>query len=185
MKLQLPNGQALHVLNVHLKSKLPTDVPGQKKNAFTWNSAVGWAEGAFLSAMKRFGQAVELRLVIDEIFDMEPGALIAVCGDFNAEEHDVELAAIRSNVENHGNEELAGRVMVLCENTVPLSSRYSLFHHGRGAMLDHVLVSRDLLAYYQGAEIHNEILHDESIAFATDVKYPESDHAPVVAEFSL
>ncbi|MEM9748885.1 MAG: endonuclease, partial [Actinomycetota bacterium] len=32
-------------------------------------------------------------------------------------------------------------------------------------------------------EIHNEILHDESLAFAGDAKFPESDHAPVVAEF--
>src|SRR5215831_7038196 len=44
----------LHVLNVHLKSKLPTDIPGQKKDQFTWNTATGWAEGAFLSALKRF-----------------------------------------------------------------------------------------------------------------------------------
>lgn len=26
-------------------------------------------------------------------------------------------------------------------------------------------------------------MHDESISFATDVKYPESDHAPGIAEF--
>jgi exonuclease III len=52
-------------------------------------------------------------------------------------------------------------------------------------MIDHILVSRPLLAHYCGAEIHNEILHDESIAFATDVKFPESDHAPLVATFRL
>jgi exonuclease III len=52
-------------------------------------------------------------------------------------------------------------------------------------MIDHLLVSRTLLAYYRGSEIHNELLHDESIAFATEEKYPESDHAPVIAEFEL
>jgi exonuclease III len=52
-------------------------------------------------------------------------------------------------------------------------------------MLDHVLASRALLASYVGAEVHTEALHDESIAFATDELYPESDHAPVVAEFEL
>ena len=31
-------------------------------------------------------------------------------------------------------------------------------------------------------EIHNELRHDESVAFGSDVKFPESDHAPVVAE---
>ena len=31
----------------------------------------------------------------------------------------------------------------------------------------------------------NELLHDESIANANDVKFPESDHAPVIAEFAF
>jgi len=39
------------------------------------------------------------------------------------------------------------------------------------------------MASFIGAEIHNEMIHDESIAFATDNKFPESDHAPMVAEF--
>ena len=72
-----------------------------------------------------------------------------------------------------------------CENTIPESSRYSLFHLGRGLMLDHVFASRALAAFYRGAEIHNEVLPDESGAFRTDVKFPESDHAPVVAEFGI
>ncbi|WP_031498611.1 phosphotransferase [Streptomyces bicolor] len=64
-------------------------------------------------------------------------------------------------------------------------ARYTLFHHGRGQMIDHMLVTRNLLAHYRGSEIHNEILHDDTIAFATDDKYPESDHAPVVATFDF
>ena len=48
-----------------------------------------------------------------------------------------------------------------------------------------MLVSRNLLAHYRGSEIHNEVLHDESAAFADDRKSPESDHAPVVATFEF
>ncbi|MFE0351787.1 hypothetical protein [Streptomyces griseoluteus] len=48
-----------------------------------------------------------------------------------------------------------------------------------------MLVTRNLLPHYRGSEIHNELLHDKSLAFATDVKYPESDHAPVVATFDF
>ncbi|WP_307717521.1 hypothetical protein [Streptomyces sp. V4I23] len=48
-----------------------------------------------------------------------------------------------------------------------------------------MLVTRNLLAHYRGSEIHNDILHDDSIAFATDIKYPESDHAPVIATFDF
>ena len=50
---------------------------------------------------------------------------------------------------------------------------------------DCVLASRALLAFYRTTQIHNELLHDESVAFAIDRKFPESDHAPVVAEFVL
>jgi exonuclease III len=56
---------------------------------------------------------------------------------------------------------------------------------GHGEMLDHMLITRNLLAYSCGSEIHNEILHDESVVFAIDRKYPESDHAPVVATFDF
>jgi DNA polymerase len=43
----------------------------------------GWAEGFFAAAVKRAGQALELRLAIERVFDAEPGACIAVCGDFS------------------------------------------------------------------------------------------------------
>jgi predicted extracellular nuclease len=91
------------------------------------------------------------------------------------------VLAIRGDVEDTGNGDLAGRVLVPIEHTIPEPARYTLFHQGRGQMLDHLLVTRNLLAHYRGSEIHNELLHDESAAFAVDRKFPESDHAPVVA----
>ncbi len=183
--LALPDGKTLHVLNLHLKSKLPVDIDNQKKDQYTWKTASGWAEGSFLSVMKRVGQALELRILIDGLFDQDENALIAVCGDFNADVDEVTLQGIMGEVENTGNPALGGRVMVPCERTIPEPARYSLIHNGKGTMLDHVLVSRGLLAFYRGAEIHNEVLHDESVAFATEVKHPESDHAPVIAAFAL
>ena len=187
-RINLPGGRQLNVLNVHLKSKRPTDIPEQKKDPYTWKTASGWAEGYFLSSMKRVGQALEVRMLIDSLFDEaedteEP--LIVCAGDFNAEFDDVPLKAIRGDVEETGNGELASRVMVPCEKSIPASARYSLYYLGQGEMIDHILMSRSLLANYRGAEVHNELLHDESAAFATDEKYPESDHAPVVAFFEL
>jgi endonuclease/exonuclease/phosphatase family metal-dependent hydrolase len=181
--LDLGANRTLHVLVLHLKSKLPSDIEGQKLNQFTWKSVRGWAEGYFISSMKRVGQALEVRLLIDQIFDADPQAWIAVCGDFNAASEEVASIAIRGPVEETANPALTTRVLVPCENTIPESSRYSLFHLGRGYMLDHIFVSRQLAAFYRGAEIHNEVLPDESGAFRTDVQFPESDHAPVVADF--
>jgi endonuclease/exonuclease/phosphatase family metal-dependent hydrolase len=184
-KIAVDAGQVLHVINLHLKSKLPSSIDGQQVNSHTWKTASGWAEGFFLSSLKRVGQALETRIVIDHLFDTDEGAMIAVCGDFNADLDDVPVEAIRGDVENTGNAALAKRVLVPCERTIPEPSRFSLLHLGQGEMLDHLLFSRALLAFYRGSEVHNELLHDESLAFASDVKYPESDHAPVIAEFQL
>jgi endonuclease/exonuclease/phosphatase family metal-dependent hydrolase len=175
----------LHVINVHLKSKIPTDIPGQKVDNFTWRTADAWAEGSFVSSMKRMSQALEVRRLVDRILDADPDARIVVAGDFNATPDEVPVLAIRGAVEDTGNGDLAGRVLVPIENTVPEPARYSLFHQGRPQLLDHMLVTRNLLAFYRGSEIHNEVLHDESAAFADDRKFPESDHAPVVATFEF
>lgn len=71
------------------------------------------------------------------------------------------------------------------ESNIPESARYSLFRLGRGQMLDLIVVSRSLLGFFRGAEIHNEALPDETGAFRQDTKFPESDHAPVIPEFDL
>jgi len=184
--LDLGNDRTLHLINLHMKSKLPSNIPGQKTDRYKWNTVAGWAEGYFLSSMKRVGQALEARILIDKIFDDEgEDALVAICGDFNAASDSVPVNAIRGQVEDTGNPDLLRRIMIPCELTIPESSRYSLLHLGKGQMLDHILVSRSLMSFYRGAEIHNEILPDESGAFRTDVMFPESDHAPVVADFEL
>jgi endonuclease/exonuclease/phosphatase family metal-dependent hydrolase len=176
---------ALHIINVHLKSKIPVDVPGQKVDRFTWKTAEAAAEGSFISSMMRMSQAVEVRRLVDAILTQDANARIVVAGDFNAEPDEVPVLAIRGQVEDTGNSDLAGRVLAPIENSVPEPSRYTLFHQGKGQILDHMLVTRNLLAFYRGSEIHNELLHDESAAFADDRKFPESDHAPVVATFDF
>ncbi len=175
--------ELLHVINIHLKSKRPTNIPGQKVDNFTWATSSGWAEGFFLSSLKRMSQALEVRWLVDQILDDDPNASIIVAGDFNAEPSEVPVLAIRGDVESTGNGDLAGRVLVPIEQTIPEPSRFTLIYQGQGEMIDHMLVTRNLLGAYRGSEIHNEILHDESLAFAVDRKFPESDHAPMVAEF--
>jgi endonuclease/exonuclease/phosphatase family metal-dependent hydrolase len=182
-EVRLPGNAIFHVINLHLKSKIPTNIAGQKVNNYTWRSAGGWAEGYFVSSMKRVGQALETRVLIDQILDANPDAYISVCGDFNADADSVPVKAIIGPLKETGNSELSQRVLHACESGIPDSKRYSLFYHGSGEMIDHLLVSRNLLQFYQGTEIHNEMLHDESLSYADDKKYPESDHAPIVAEF--
>jgi endonuclease/exonuclease/phosphatase family metal-dependent hydrolase len=182
-QITLDGGKTLHVVNLHLKSMNPTAIKGQNEPTwYIWNSHSGWAEGFFLSALKRTGQALETRALIDDIFEKKgSGALIVVGGDFNAEIGSVPFKAIVGSVQDTQNPAIRDKVMIPCEYNVPPEQRYTLFHHGKGNMLDHLVVSQALYPYE--TSIYNEVLPDESLAFATDKKFPESDHAPVIGYF--
>ena len=87
--------------------------------------------------MKRMSQALEARRLVDQILDADPNAQIVVAGDFNAAPDEVPVMAIRGDPENTGNPDLVARVLVPIEQTIPAPARYTLFHQGRGEMLDH------------------------------------------------
>lgn len=183
--LALPGGARLHVFNVHLRAPLAAAVPGQKTGPFAWKSVSGWAEGFFLSAIKRAGQALELRLAVERVFDAEPDALIAVCGDFNAEDHDTALRLACAAEDDTGSGHLASRVLTPVERALPADRRFTVLHHGRPQVLDHVLASRALFGRLREVQIHNEMLEDELVAYGRIAQPPESLHAPVLVEFAL
>jgi len=106
-KVNLADGKLIHIINLHLKSKIPSNIPGQKINNNSWRTAGGWAEGYFISSMKRVGLALEARVLIDQIFDLNPNALIAVCGDINANSDQVPVKTIAGHVDDTGNADLA------------------------------------------------------------------------------
>jgi len=185
VRVDPPGGKPVHVINMHLKAPLASFVPGQKIGPFAWKTVSGWAEGFYLASMRRAGQALEARMVIDRIFDADPGALLAVCGDFNAQEQEVPFRILTGDTEDTGNGGLAGRELVALEHSLPEHQRFTVIHAGRKQMLDHILVSRPLLSYYKGMEVHNEALGDEVIAYTMVDRTPESYHAPVVAAFDI
>ena len=184
-QIELPDRQTLHLTNVHLRAPLAVPIEGRKTGPFSWSSVAAWAEGFYLAGVKRCGQALETRLLIDRIFDADADALVVVCGDFNARSSETPLRIIRGDQEDTGNGALARRAMVALERTVPRSQRYSVVHAGRHQMLDHVLVSKTLLAHSRGVEIHNEMLEDELVGYAIGGQSPASFHAPIVAKFDL
>ncbi len=184
VQVEHPDIGVIHLINLHLKSRLASTISGQK-NGFAWNSAAGWAEGYFLSSIKRVGQAIETRMLVDEILATDTEAKIVVSGDFNAEPGQVPVDAICGAVENTDNPALRSNVLVPCSLAIPESTRFSHLHHGKGNLLDHMLISQALLPFFSHAQIHNENLHDESLPYSFDAKYPESDHAPFVAQFTI
>jgi endonuclease/exonuclease/phosphatase family metal-dependent hydrolase len=179
-----PGAPPLHLFNLHLRAPLAALIPGQKAAPFEWKSVPGWAEGYTLAAIKRIGQALEARLAIDQVFDQESGALVAVCGDFNADDYEAPSRLLRAEEQDTGNGELAYRSLIALERRLSPSRRFTVVHHGRPQMLDHILVSREILGWHRELEIHNEDLGDEMVA-VRDVRHaPDSFHAPIVASFS-
>ena len=102
-EIELPSSEILVVINLHLRAPLASNVPGQKLEPFVWRTIAGWAEGYFLSALRRASQALELRLLLEQMLDADAHKLIAVAGDFNAEDHEVPLTIVLAAEENTGN----------------------------------------------------------------------------------
>lgn len=183
--VQFPDGQRLHVFNVHFRAPRAAPISGQKAGSHSWKTVAGWAEGFFIAAIKRNGQALELRLAVDAVFDEEPDALVAVCGDFNARDRDTPVLIALGADEDTGSGHLARRMLVPLERSLPEDRRFTVLHHGRPQMLDHIIVSRRLFGYFQRLQIHNEILPDELITADPEYPPPDSLHAPMVAEFEI
>jgi endonuclease/exonuclease/phosphatase family metal-dependent hydrolase len=173
--VELPDGGAIHVINLHLRA--PRAIPVATARGL--GSSRAQIEGQFVAALKREGQALEARLFAETLFDAEPNALIAIVGDFNADEHDAPTRLLRG-----GGEEGAGgaRVLVPLEERVEPARRFTVVHAGRPTLIDHLLASPALAAAWLETTILNEGLQDEVYA-------PEpidaSLHAPVVARFEL
>jgi endonuclease/exonuclease/phosphatase family metal-dependent hydrolase len=181
-EVELPGGWGLDVINLHLRAPRASAIPGEKLSSSQWRTAGGWAEGYFLSSLKRTAQALELRLLVDGMLAHDPERLIAVAGDFNAEDHETPLRLTVAAEEQTGNPALASHSLIVLDRAISANRRWSVLHRGRPEMLDHILASQSLAGRLQGIEAHNEGLGDEALGAAA---IAGSSHAPLVAEFAF
>lgn len=182
--IELPGGRRLDVVNLHLRASRASAVPGEKRTSQQWHSTRGWAEGYFLSAYKRTAQALELRLLVEELLDQDPERLIAIAGDFNAEDHETPLRLVAAAAEETGNAELAARSLLVLDRAIPGDRRWSVRHRDRREMLDHIVASRALARHLRGIEVHNDTVA-EAPPDEAEAGIAGSSHAPLVAELAL
>jgi endonuclease/exonuclease/phosphatase family metal-dependent hydrolase len=180
-EIELPDGTGLDVINLHLRAARASAIPGEKLSSSQWRSTSGWAEGYFLSSLKRNAQALELRLLIDGILERNLERLIAVAGDFNGEDHETPLRLVVAATEETGNAGLASRSLSVLDRSLPIARRWSVLHRGRPEMLDHILASQPLQRHFRGVEVHNDSLADAELS-STGIA--GSSHAPLIAEFA-
>lgn len=183
--IALPDGRVLTVINLHLRAPLASSIPGQKVSPFVWRSVGGWAEGYYLSAARRTGQALEVRLLLDLLFAEDSERHVLVAGDFNAEDHETPLKIAIGAEEDTGNGLLSAQSLIVLDRGIPADRRWSVLHHGRPQMLDHILASRALSAHFRSIEVHNEALGDEAVGYAKVSKPLGTYHAGLVAEFEF
>lgn len=182
-EIELPGGEVLDVINLHLRAPRASAIPGEKLSSSQWRTTSGWAEGYFLSSLKRAAQALELRLLVDDILVRDPERPIAVAGDFNAEDHETPLRLVVAASEETGNTALAWRSLIVLDRAIPGDRRWSVLHRGRPEMLDHILASQTLSSHLRVIEVHNDALGDEALGDAGTAGIAGSSHAPIVAEF--
>ncbi len=178
-------GAALSVVNVHLRAPIASPIVGQKQGPYAWKHSGAWAEGYYHSGIKRIAQALELRLLAEALFDGDPVARLVITGDFNAEINETPLRLLAGAPEDTGNSELAARALIVLDRGIEASRRFSVVHHGRPQMLDHMLVSHAMLGRFKSIEVHNEALGDEAIGYAKGVEAAGSYHAALIATFDL
>ena len=175
-----PPGEApLHLVNLHLRAPRAAFLPGARENG-RWRSLSHWAEAYYLAGLKRQGQALEARLFVERVFDADPNARIAVCGDLNAEAYEAPTRILEALPEDTETADFAARALTPLERGVPTQNRFTVLHDGRPVLLDHILASPALAEACREARILNSGLADEA---HVEEPIKGSLHAPMLAIF--
>ncbi|MBE9007991.1 choice-of-anchor I family protein [Fortiea sp. LEGE XX443] len=147
------NGQTIYLIGNHFNSKggdQPLFGPSQPPILFT--------------EVQRQQQAILVRDFVQEILAIDPNANVIVLGDLN----DFEFSNPINTIESAG--------LTALVETLPENERYTFNFQGNSQVLDHILVSGNLLNKLDGYDI----VHINSEFFDQD-----SDHDPSVARFNI
>jgi endonuclease/exonuclease/phosphatase family metal-dependent hydrolase len=198
-------GKTLHVINAHLKSKLLTFPNGhfdtKDENLRSLVAAAALA--------RRCAEATAIRMVVSGLRKNAPAQGVIVLGDLN----DEPSAATTQMLYGKGGSQPdtlrafdradlgdAQRLFNLGA-FIPQERRYSRIYEGHKELIDHILVSLELVPQLDQQKKRHPLLVDSLVdygagGFGGDLPSvteqpaerqgkPASDHAPILAEFDL
>ncbi|MDV3002705.1 MAG: hypothetical protein N5P05_004360 (plasmid) [Chroococcopsis gigantea SAG 12.99] len=197
--ITLPSGLKVDLINNHWKSKLLT-FPGGR---FTTSNENERARVAGFALLKRTAEAVAVRVKANSLLVDNSDRGLIVLGDLN----DVPKAAttqilngpVGSEIETRGFDRPDKGDDVRLFNLaplIPIERRFSRVFQGQGELIDHILVSEELVPFSAAEQKRRRPIVDSHIDVLGDLPSiterpserrgkPGSDHAPVTATFDL
>lgn len=183
-RLELPNGETLFAVAVHLKSRRAaaeeiseTESPRRRRLL-----------GRSLSNLIRIAEAAGLRCRLDEMMDRKTADHYAVLGDFNDAPNSTALSLVMGLEDEEGSELVQSEERRLFQALwrVPLDRAFSYVGRGQRHLFDHILISQRLSLGLVAAGVESQLLEAERRQHSDHPEgYPRSDHAPVWAAFEL
>ncbi|WP_299818483.1 endonuclease/exonuclease/phosphatase family protein [uncultured Roseibium sp.] len=183
-EIDIGTGKPLHLFAVHLRAPIAANIRGGKTDSRTWKSISAWAEGYQLSVLKQIAQALELRLAVEALLDVDEEAQVILAGDFNATGETGTLRLLRADPDDTSSPDLAPRRLFQLDASLPLDRRRTILHKGKGQALDHILASASMTHRTIDVRVFNDDLPDE-IFDADDPEIAGSFHAAMRAEFNM
>jgi endonuclease/exonuclease/phosphatase family metal-dependent hydrolase len=184
VRLELPNGETLLAVAVHLKSRRAaveetpeTETPRRRR-----------VLGRSLANLIRIAEAAGLRCLLDEMMDRKTADHYAVLGDFNDTPDSIALSLLMGLEDEEGSELAQSEERRLFHALSRDSTDRTFSHVRRGQrhLFDNMLVSQRLSLGLVAAGAESQLLEAQSRLHRDSAEgYPRSDHAPVWATFEL
>lgn len=190
-------GFPVHLVTAHLKSKLLTYPSSTEGPRFTPKNENERSRVAGLALLKRTAEAVALRVKANELLEGNAHTALIVLGDMNDVTTAVTTQILQGptgseidtdafNRPDQGDDTRLFNLAVL----IPADRRFSRIHNGVRELLDHILVSQELLPGLprQLPSVDSCVngslpsIGDDPNARRDDLG---SDHAPIIATFAI
>jgi endonuclease/exonuclease/phosphatase family metal-dependent hydrolase len=175
-------GVLVNVVTVHLKSKLVTYEHGRRYPLDEDERARSTA----LALIKRAAEAVAVRVQINRLVEHNNDPLVLM-GDFN-DGGDAITTQLLLGPEDRSlalRDKFDDIRLYNLDEHIPAERRYSRMYHKSKELIDHIMVSHELIFYLRQADSYVEPISsiDADIASRRDAVYP--DHAPLFARFEI